>query len=462
MESSRAWTCAACKRLVPGNVAVCRCGASRPAFVYDPGEFAGERRRSPWQATVGFAVVAIAAGGGIFYWSAYGESGAQSAAARSAAARSGAGAPVNAVLPQTARAADAPAPAARPPADPPAPPLPADNDPAKPGSLEDMIASAAPAVVLIETDTTRGTGFFVKSDLLVSNAHVVRGSSSVRLKFADGRSGAASVVNMVDAFDLALLRPAPGSAAPATLELASVARVRPGQEVVAIGSALGVLQNTVTRGIVSAIRQDRGVMLLQTDAAINSGNSGGPLLDRMGKVVGVNTMKAGGSAASIGFAVAADHVQTLIQMPPGTPATLPGDGRGMALPSLPPQNRPQNPPPDPQHERAVAAYAGQIQAIGQRADAIDEYWQRFLKSCNATKVGRGGDREWFGVWTNRPDIQSLNPNCTVALNDIIQAATTVKQMMAAADESARRTGVYPGEVRDLRRKFRLEWDAWEK
>jgi S1-C subfamily serine protease len=107
------------------------------------------------------------------------------------------------------------------------------------------------------------------------------------------------------------------------LELSSIGRVRPGQEVIAIGSALGVLQNTVTRGIVSALRNDGGVMLLQTDAAINPGNSGGPLLDRSGRVVGVNSMKVGGAAASIGFAVAADHVRTLVDSPSGTSATRP-------------------------------------------------------------------------------------------------------------------------------------------
>jgi S1-C subfamily serine protease len=452
MESSRAWTCPACKRLVPGGVTVCRCGESRPVLVDEPGEFEGERPRSPWQAGIGLAVVAIVAGAGIYWYThrAHRDSGAPPAA----------NAPVDAGQRPTeiARAAATPATPPLPPPDPPAAPPPPDKDPAKPDSLEDMIAGAAPAVVLIETDSSRGTGFFVRSDLLVSNAHVVRGSTTVRLRFADGRSGAASVVSMADGVDLALLRPAPGSAAPAILELSSVRGVRPGQEVVAIGSALGVLQNTVTRGIVSAIRQDRGVRLLQTDAAINPGNSGGPLLDRMGKVVGVNTMKAGGSAASIGFAVAADHVLTLIETPRGTMPNLPGDAGGPALPGLPPQSA----PPDQRHERAVGAHTDQLKAVAARADAIDEYWERFRKSCNATKPGRGGDREWFGVWSHRPDIQSLNPSCTVWLNDIIQLGTSVKKMMADADEAARRTGVYPGEARDLRRKFRLEWDAWDR
>ena len=162
-----------------------------------------------------------------------------------------------------------------------------------PASLEDMIAASTPAVVLIETDSGRGSGFFVRRDVLVSNAHVVKGSTTVKLKFSDGKAGSALVIAVAENVDLAILRPAPGSEGTTMLELSSIARVRPGQEVIAIGSALGVLQNTVTRGIVSALRNDGGVMLLQTDAAINPGNSGGPLLDRAGRVVGVNSMKVG-------------------------------------------------------------------------------------------------------------------------------------------------------------------------
>ena len=200
--------------------------------------------------------------------------------------------------------------------------------PAPPGALEDMIASAMPAVVLIESSTGRGTGFFVKPDLIVTNAHVVRGSATVMLRFSDGRTGSAAVSTIGEGVDLATLRPAPGSANPANLELSTTDHIRAGQEVIAIGSALGVLQNTVTRGIISAIRNDGGVLLLQTDAAINPGNSGGPLLDRSGRVVGVNTMKIG-TAASIGFAIAADHVLSLLD---GRGGAIAGARRGRARP----------------------------------------------------------------------------------------------------------------------------------
>ena len=90
-------------------------------------------------------------------------------------------------------------------------------------------------------------------------------------------------------------------------------QARVGQEVIAIGSALGVLSNTVTRGIVSAVRQVGAVTLVQTDAAINPGNSGGPLLDRQGMVIGVNSMTVGQAGGEgVAFAVAIDHVTQLL------------------------------------------------------------------------------------------------------------------------------------------------------
>src|SRR4029450_7568901 len=87
---------------------------------------------------------------------------------------------------------------------------------------------------------------------------------------------------------------------------------RPGQEVIAIGLALGVFQNSVTRGIVSAIRRSDRTVMLQTDAAINPGNSGGPLLNRQGQVIGINTMKVGAAAKPPGCPVAVDHARALL------------------------------------------------------------------------------------------------------------------------------------------------------
>jgi hypothetical protein len=326
-----------------------------------------------------------------------------------------------------------------------------------PASLEDMVAAATPAVVLIETDTARGTGFFVRGSTIVTNAHVVRGATTVRLKLSNGRAGTATVTSVADGIDLALLQPAPGSEGSTILELSSVGHVRPGQEVVAIGSALGVLQNTVTRGIVSAMRQDGRVMLIQTDAAINPGNSGGPLLDHAGRVVGVNTMKVG-SATSIGFAIAADHVRNLLDSPTTAPAAplTPGDSASI------PEPIPSSPPTDDGHAQALEAFEMQLKKISLRADQIDDYWERFKKACNVSAGGDHGDREWFGIWNKPPIVQANLADCSIWTNDMLQVSTAVKSAMAAAAESARTTGLYPGQVRTLRHKYRLEWDGWDR
>jgi S1-C subfamily serine protease len=326
------------------------------------------------------------------------------------------------------------------------------------GSLEDMIAAAMPAVVAIQTDSARGSGFFVKSDTLVTNAHVVRGSSTVVITFSDGRKGQAAVVSVPQNVDLALLRAMPGSEAAGVLDLASTAGVRPGQEVVAIGSALGVLQNTVTRGIVSALRQDNGVMLLQTDAAINPGNSGGPLLDRSGRVVGVNTMKVG-SAASIGFALAADHVRALLDSPANSILRLPGSAESSgnapfaAMPGT---------GPDDAHARSLAAYELALRSVAAQSDQIDVYWERFKHACNAAPTWRAGDREWIGFWTEPPDVRANVVDCRQLTDDLLRATSAVRTRITTADEAARRAGIYPGEARDLRHKYRLDWDGWDR
>jgi hypothetical protein len=318
-----------------------------------------------------------------------------------------------------------------------------------------MVAAALPAVVLLETSSARGSGFFVRSDLIVTNAHVVRGASFVTVRFADGKSGSATVASVEDGVDLATLRPAPGSEGSAMLTLGSAAQVRAGEEVVAIGSALGVLQNTVTRGIVSAVRTDGGVTLLQTDAAINPGNSGGPLLDRNGRVVGVNTLKLG-AAANIGFAVAADHVRAIVEGRRAS-AVSPVLASG-AAPTLPRATDSS----DDMHAQGLLGYERDLKTVAQRADQIDDYWSRFKSSCNASAAATGGDREWFGISSRRPEFKAMVSGCTEWLADLVKMVAEVKGVMAGTEESARRAGVYPGEARDVRRRYRLEWDGWER
>src|SRR5262249_30727276 len=152
---------------------------------------------------------------------------------------------------------------------------------------------------------------------------------------------------------------------------------------------------------------------IQTDAAINPGNSGGPLLDRNGKVVGVNAMKVG-SATSINFAIAADHVRNLLDSPSSPPLLPPSPQAPSALPDAPASpSIPAAPADDARAQRTLDAFEMRLKKISLRSDQIDEYWDRFKRSCNASMAGPRGEREWFGVWNRQLSVQANIADCSV-------------------------------------------------
>jgi S1-C subfamily serine protease len=342
----------------------------------------------------------------------------------------------------------------------PDPPVPAPPPPAPPPRvelppLEDVVARVVPAVGTIQAGGARGTGFFVRPDTVVTNAHVVDGETSVRLH-TGGRTHHARVVAISTSSDLALLRvldPRPGQP---TVSLGTASSARVGQEVVAIGSALGVLSNTVTRGIVSAVRQVGQVRLLQTDAAINPGNSGGPLVDRQGQVIGINSMTVARQVGEgVAFAVAIDHAVQLLAGGSAAGQAHPTETPAPGLESL---LRAPSEPEDDRRARGTQALMRALEQAAQRAGELDAYWNRYERSCVAS--ADRGSRPWFGVYETRGvRINATSVyDCAGWLETVGSHAAAIRAATDEAVDRARREGVYPGVIRDLRRKHRLDWE----
>ncbi len=325
-----------------------------------------------------------------------------------------------------------------------------------PASLEDVVGRVLPAVASITAGQARGTGFFVRNDQVLTNAHVIEGQTSVRLQVGEA-TYTARVTTVAQGSDLAILQVYNPNPNQATLRLGSAATARVGEEVIAVGSALGVLSNTVTRGIVSAIRDVGTVRLIQTDAAINPGNSGGPLVDRSGVVIGINSLAvAAREGQGIGFAVAIDHATPLLNgqlasAAAQTPLTaltqaMGGPGESDAL-----------------RAKGEQTYTQALAWAAQNGQQLDDYWNRYAQSC-VTAAARAGDRPWFAVL--EPNGVSLNLaasiNCQSWLDTMRTNAAPIKNTLDQAAEIARRSGVYPGVMRDLRRRYRLDWSGWER
>lgn len=321
-------------------------------------------------------------------------------------------------------------------------------------SLEDIVSRASTAVVLLETPAGRGTGFFVTQDLLLTNAHVVAGQAAVTVRLAGGQTFSGRVERLSADLDLAVVRAATPAAATQILPLGG--GVRPGQEVLAIGSPLG-LQNTVTRGIVSAVRSAGGVELIQTDAAINPGNSGGPLLDRDGRVIGVTTLKLARNAESLGFAVAIAHAVPLIEG--RVLATGMGTAQSPSLSAGLAQGATQA---DLDRRNGAARFEQSMQSARQRADQLDQQWQRLQSNCLMTLAGGDAERPWFVLRDTRPTFTSADPWCATFATDLQQAVRQFGTFMSESADGARRSGVYPGTIRDARRRHRLDWSGWDR
>ncbi len=190
-----------------------------------------------------------------------------------------------------------------------------------------------------QQETSQGSGFVIDSQgRILTNAHVVQGATAVRVEFEDGYSAKATVLGRDELYDLAVIKVDVPANELHPLSLGSVNSVQVGDPVVAIGNPFGYAQ-TVTAGIVSAkgrilqSPEGNGRIIpgaIQTDAAINHGNSGGPLIDRHGDVIAINAQIADPSVtgtnanAGVGFAIPIDLAKrALSNLEQGKPASHP-------------------------------------------------------------------------------------------------------------------------------------------
>ncbi|XP_057716203.1 serine protease HTRA2, mitochondrial-like isoform X1 [Corythoichthys intestinalis] len=193
--------------------------------------------------------------------------------------------------------------------------------------IADVVEKSTPAVVYIEilgrhpfsgreVAVSNGSGFIISSDgLIVTNAHVVANKRGVRVKLTNGETYNASVQDVDPVADIATIKISAKNALP-TLPLGRSSDVRQGEFVVAMGSPFS-LRNTITSGIVSSVQRgskelglsNHNMDYIQTDAAIDFGNSGGPLINLDGEVIGINTMKV---TPGISFAIPSDRLRLFL------------------------------------------------------------------------------------------------------------------------------------------------------
>jgi hypothetical protein len=467
------WICPECGRRVPNTVAACRCGfgfddTAQPADPTMPSEtvsYTPEPREGVGLGTVAAGAVTVVALIGVFYFANL----RTAAPARPAAAdRRALGAKPAVITPGKAEPATSIASpvAAAPLANGALPSSALSPDRAEPAassgalspgatSLEDLVSRVLPAVVTIQTPMGRGSGFFVAPDTILTNVHVVTTSPIVTIRRSDGTTTTARVEGQSETFDIAVLKVPNPLADQATIPMGSALSARAGQEVIAIGTPLGFLQNTVTRGIVSGLRQVDGATLVQTDASINPGNSGGPLLDRNGVAIGI--IKSGYEGRGLSFAVAIEHARGLL----GSPAMAANTSASGSQ-----EYRALSPavasPGEQRRLEGLKAYEQAIAELARRADALDTAWRSFQHACYEGRVVGSFDREWFALVEPGAMQGVVAPGCGAAFADLRREAQDIRDGVAGADERARQADVYPGARRDALRRSKLDYSGWNK
>ena len=185
-------------------------------------------------------------------------------------------------------------------------------------TIQDVVRRTTPSLVQVTSSVSAGSGFIVDSGQgVITNAHVVGGDSRVSVWLHDGSELQGRVVGLDEYLDLAYIRLPDGQRLQSAV-MGNSARVSAGQDVLALGFPLDSAPGDspiVTKGIVSSVRTVDGAKWIQTDAPVNPGSSGGPLMDNRGRVIGVVTSRldydwvSGRNLEGVGFALAVDELK---------------------------------------------------------------------------------------------------------------------------------------------------------
>ena len=254
-------------------------------------------------------------------------------------------------------------------------------------SVADVTENALPSVVQIIAGSGSGTGFIINENgLTVTNRHVVEGNNRVAVRLATGEEYRGSVTERHPSLDLAYVE-IDANRRFTPIAIGNSDKIRVGEDVIAIGFPLGRslgLEPTVSVGIISAKRNNR----LQTDASLNPGNSGGPLLDMFGQVAGVvvsrvETNQAGRPVTGIGFAIPINAVKS------GLGRQVSRAGRALPTPTLTPFPA-IAPPPNVEATKAamdtIDAHRRQVERATRTAIEAQQEAERYAASLEATRI----------------------------------------------------------------------------
>ena len=288
--------------------------------------------------------------------------------------------------------------------------------------LQDIYSRVIDSVVSISSmtssGTSSGTGIIMSSDgYVITNHHVISGALVISVLTNDNREFEAALVGSDEMSDLAVLKiDARGLQA---AEFGDSSKLRVGDSVVAIGDPLGVqLRGTMTNGIISAINRDltvgdRTMTLIQTNAALNNGNSGGPLINCYGQVIGINTVKmisyytASATVEGLGFAIPISVAKPIID------------------------------------ELIENGYVAGRPAIGISGDSLPTYYRAYYRlpdGVYVTSVNDGSDAKAKGI-REGDIVTAINGEVISSIDDL----NTIKNQYAAGDEvtlTIYRSGAY--------------------